>query len=169
MSESPKVETRGRPRKNTEERLPAISRQLFSEHCAVFYACCMVYVLEVFLKTKTEKRIGHSEGGFTLYEKISPAYCFDSLDQDLREWGHAPLLADHPSLAHFIRTINGCAPRFVFREVVSLVMGLAEALLDAEVGRSDQLDLGQVPLLALPEVELNRRFKYLRFSPIALR
>lgn len=55
-----KAETRGRPRKNTEERLPSISRKLFSEHCAVFYACCMVYVLEVFLKTKQEKRIGHS-------------------------------------------------------------------------------------------------------------
>lgn len=47
-----KTETRGRPRKNIEEKLPPISRQLFSEHCAVFYACCMVYVLEVFLKTK---------------------------------------------------------------------------------------------------------------------
>jgi hypothetical protein len=62
-----KIETRGRPRKNTYEKLPLISRQLFSEHCAVFYACCMVYVLEVFLKTKQEKRIGHSEGGFTIY------------------------------------------------------------------------------------------------------
>lgn len=48
----------------------------------------MVYVLEVFLKTKTEKRIGHSEGGFTLYEKLNPAYCFESLEEDLKEWGY---------------------------------------------------------------------------------
>lgn len=62
-----KAETRGRPKKKSDEKLPPISRELFSEHCAVFYACCMVYVLEVFLKTKQEKRIGHSEGGFIIY------------------------------------------------------------------------------------------------------
>jgi anti-sigma regulatory factor (Ser/Thr protein kinase) len=85
----------------------------------------MVYVLEVFLKTKTEKRIGHSEGGFTLYEKLNPAYCFDSLDEDLKEWGYGLLLTEHPALADFLKTINGCAPRFVFKELVALVVGLA--------------------------------------------
>jgi hypothetical protein len=129
----------------------------------------MVYVLEVFLKTKTEKRIGHSEGGFTLYEKINPAYCFDSLDDDLREWGCAPILATHPALADFLKTVNGCAPRFVFRELVALVVGLAEAMLAEGVVAVDELDLGQVGFLNSAETELNRRFKYLRFSPAALR
>ena len=97
----------------------------------------MVYVLEVFLKTKTEKRIGHSEGGFTIYEKLHPAYCFDSLEEDLKEWGCTPLLAAHPQLADFLKTINGCAPRFVFKEIVALVMGIAEALLGEGVENAE--------------------------------
>ena len=117
-----KTETRGRPRKNTEEKLPPISRKLFSEHCAVFYACCMVYVLEVFLKTKQEKRIGHSEGGFTIYEKCSVVYCFESFEDDVKEWGYGDVILTHRDLNDFVRTANGCAPKFVFRELVVLFM-----------------------------------------------
>lgn len=80
----------------------------------------MVYVLEVFLKTKQEKRIGHSEGGFTLYEKINALYCFESFEDDVREWGFAEVLLANPALAEFAKTANGCAPKFVFKELLTL-------------------------------------------------
>jgi len=54
----------------------------------------MVYVLEVFLKTKQEKRIGHSEGGFTIYEKINSVYCFDTFDEDIQEWGYSSAMQE---------------------------------------------------------------------------
>ena len=164
-----KVETRGRPRKNADEKLPPISRKLFSEHCAVFYACCMVYVLEVFLKTKQEKRIGHSEGGFTIYEKLNAQYCFDSLEQDVREWGFWELLSAHPALWDFVRTVNGCAPRFVFRELVVLIVGICEVIAKEEISSIEELDLSQTTFMNASESDLNRLFKYIRFSPAALK
>jgi hypothetical protein len=42
-------------------------------------------------------------------------------------------------------------------------------LLNEEVEIAEELDLGQVGFLCVPEVELNRRFKYMRFTPAALR
>jgi hypothetical protein len=128
-----KAETRGRPRKNTEEKLPPISRKLFSEHCAVFYACCMVYVLEVFLKTKQEKRIGHSEGGFTIYEKCSQVYCFETLEEDIKEWGFADVVLPHRDFNDFVRTTNGCAPKFIFKELVTLFVHFHSFFIDENI------------------------------------
>ena len=137
---SSKVETRGRPRKQQHQHLPPVSRQLFSEHCAVLYACCMVYVLEVFLRTKHEKRIGHSEGGFTLYEKVRTEYCFERWGEAVREGGGEETLLGHPRLAEFTRTLNGCAPKFVYHELVGLIMTVHRYVEDEGLQRAEELE-----------------------------
>ena len=129
----------------------------------------MVYVLEVFLKTKQEKRIGHSEGGFTLYEKMSATYCFETLEEDLREWGYAEVIFSHPGLWDFVKTVNGCAPKFVFRELVSLFVEISEVIIGSGAESMVELDLSGAPFLAASEGELNRAFKYIRFSNGALK
>ncbi len=49
-------------------------------------------------------------------------------------------------------------------------MGLAEALLaEGAVATGEEAEIGQVAFLGVGEAELNRKFKYLRFSPAALR
>jgi hypothetical protein len=88
----------------------------------------MVYVLEVFLKTKQEKRIGHSEGGFTIYEKLNSTYCFETLEEDLRDWGFHDIITSHQPLWDFVKTVNGCAPKFVFQELVILIVGIYRCL-----------------------------------------
>lgn len=52
---------------------------MFSDNSAIIHACSLIYVFEIFLSTKNEKRVGHKDGGFTIYDKTDNAYCFDNL------------------------------------------------------------------------------------------
>lgn len=129
----------------------------------------MVYVLEVFLKTKQEKRIGHSEGGFTLYEKLNAQYCFESFEEDIRQWGLADPILTIPSLADFAKTVNGCAPKFVFRELVTLFAAVHRFIQDEGIDSVEKLQSCEEKLLNLPEGDLAKQYKYIRFAPAALR
>lgn len=53
---------------------------------------------------------------------MNAVYCFDSLDEDVKEWGYEDVLLDNRGLCDFIKTVNGCAPNFVFRELVTLIV-----------------------------------------------
>ena len=71
-----KGETRGRPKKNDVKALSSEYRVIFTENMCVTYGLSLMYVMEIWAPTKDEKRIGHSEGAFTVYEKISDGYSF---------------------------------------------------------------------------------------------
>jgi hypothetical protein len=60
-------ETRGRPKKEDSRTLPTISKRLFPEDLAVVSACCLIYVFEIFVDTRKERRVGHKDGGFTMF------------------------------------------------------------------------------------------------------
>lgn len=72
------TETRGRPKKEEARTLSPIYKEMFSDNSAIIHSCFLIYVFEVFVDTKNEKRVGHKDGGFTLYDKVSVDYCFDN-------------------------------------------------------------------------------------------
>lgn len=74
---APKMtETRGRPKKEETRTLSPVYKEMFSDNSAIIHTCFLIYVFEVFVDTKNEKRVGHKDGGFTLYDKINSEYCF---------------------------------------------------------------------------------------------
>ena len=64
------TETRGRPRKEETRTLSPIYKTIFSDNTAIIHTSFLIYVFEVFVDTKNEKRVGHKDGGFTIYDRI---------------------------------------------------------------------------------------------------
>ena len=93
------------------------------------HACSLIYVFEVFIDTKKEKRVGHKDGGFTIYDKLDSTYCFDSLEQVLEEWGY-PALLRIDSIYHLIKLLPAIGNRQVLREFVHFI--------DATIAMSQQ-------------------------------
>ena len=70
---------------------------------------------------------------------MSEVYCFDSYEQDIREWGHADEIFSNKELNDFVRTVNGCAPRLVFRELVTLFVHVIQVLREEKIGTLKEL------------------------------
>ena len=88
----------------------------------------LIYVFEVFIETKTEKRVGHKDGGFTIYDKIDSVYCFDDLEGKLGDWGYHNLVANE-KIKELIRILPALGPQLILKEILKLldvIVGLAE-------------------------------------------
>lgn len=53
---------------------------------------------------------------------MNVVYCFEGFEEDVREWGFGDTILDNHSLYEFTKTVNGCAPKFVFKELVELIV-----------------------------------------------
>lgn len=84
------------------------------------HSCLLIYVFEVFVDTKNEKRVGHKEGGFTLYDKIDNVYCFDNFEKCLREWGCSAIL-EQLHMKNFVKMLPALGPQIVLKEICILI------------------------------------------------
>ena len=51
----------------------------------------------------------------------------------MKEWGFADVIFSHKRLQDFSKIANGCAPKFVFRELVTLIVCIHNLFLDEHV------------------------------------
>lgn len=100
---------------------------------------------------------------------MNAEYCFETFEEDIKEWGFDEVILHHQDLKDFVRTANGCAPKFVFRELVTLFVLIHNFIIEEGIVNIEDLDHCQPKLLNLTESELNRKFKYIRFTLPALK
>lgn len=93
---------------------------MFSDNCAILHSSFLIYVFEVFVETKNEKRVGHKDGGFTIYDKINNEYCFDNLSECLEEWRCSALL-ENENLKGFVKLLPALGPKIILREICKLI------------------------------------------------
>ena len=106
------AETRGRPKKEETRTLAPLYKQMFSDNSAIIHTSFLIYVFEVFIDTKNEKRVGHKDGGFTMYDKICSDYCFEDLDERLQEWGYHYLLTNS-KMKNFVKILPALGPKLI--------------------------------------------------------
>lgn len=79
------------------------------------------------------------------------------------------MILSHTDLREFVRTANGCAPKTIFKELVALFVLIHKFIEEEGIATIEELDLNQSKLLNIPEEDLNRMFKYIRFTLPALK
>lgn len=74
----------------------------------------------MFIETKNEKRVGHKDGGFTIYDKIDNNYCFDNLNEVVEEWGLSYLL-ENKNIVDLVNILPAIGPKIILKEVMNLI------------------------------------------------
>ena len=72
-------------------------------------------------------------------------------------------------LNDFVRTTNGCAPKFVFKELVTLFVHIHNFIEEEGITTIEELDFSQSKLLNMADSDLNKMFKHIRFGLPALK
>ena len=75
----------------------------------------LCYIFDIFwAQTPHKYRVSFKDCGFSIFDKISSEYCWNSLEEDVRNWNYIHILRDRRILT-FCQMMAGLAPKIVLK------------------------------------------------------